>query len=793
MGFSTDLKLTNGLTLEFNSLQDFDPQVNDGQNTDLASLKLAGIVGDAPLLGFATSLLLDDRTTPLNEGLLKIQAFIETYAKQNPGTLAKLGITDIHALTPRQAVLLTNQITIEKLQYSHLQTNISRLGGQVEGKSGDNVQQMNDAIPVEILLTTESSDEGNGVCRNYAETAFALFETLKAMQDANRSKLNTTFCVISGFENWNSKNVPGFVDFHAWNSFVTIEGDKVHAIVTDPTWADRDHADLTNDNDLHKLDYTFNRLNSIVRRFQAFSLLKPEDLITEYTKDYKNAPDGVSTTAFAGEILFELSQKVFLGKEDEKLAIDITTDFFSKWPVNEKDNWQMAFIAAGILKRINDPKAAELISKCNIKERPQAPESFKPEGIYKEMVNVQNALGRQYHMVVSVDCIRGATDTKRVCAKNEDALAFVKQLGPILQEIDPASLKGLNLRIWPHEEKISGSLDTVAILVSDDADTIKGKISQRYALRQRWQDITSKYRCVFDITGYVNQNNDNETWSKLMNGIDEFFGSMPEYKYRYRVIVIHDGNGSTVRTSTGNPYPIAIRDQDILDKAFAKIDRDMTKAQNNKYDQISSRIERFMLFHGIEQAHPLVRGVDSVLWNGLDNSNIRMMIKDLNVALSDDRIKALGIGDNTIELYIIDPQYAPNAPAITGNGRIAIPDNLDKEAIVAWLVKANGSRLEMQSNIKDANDLLKPYNVTVSVAAHTDWTPEIAAKLAVMASSIVKDPPPEGTHSLQLEKGHVNWVSTIEGSKVSNTLYSENVAEDYKNKLLAKLRQSFHN
>ena|GEM_PF-1328740 len=112
------------IDLRMGNLESFDPKNTEGKRIDIRTLSIAGALANDATLNLRASMLLDNPKTPENEGIKRVADYLEkTYFKdtEHAKMLKKLGIDDIHHITPRQAVQLASYIPIERITYSQKQ------------------------------------------------------------------------------------------------------------------------------------------------------------------------------------------------------------------------------------------------------------------------------------------------------------------------------------------------------------------------------------------------------------------------------------------------------------------------------------------------------------------------------------------------------------------------------------------------------------------------------------------------------------------------------------------------
>lgn len=248
------------------TLDAFDPEVVPGTQVDLRSMGLGNLDLSATRLNLTGSLIADNPSTPVNEGLANIAKYlVEDYFLKHPKALSQFKITDIYHLTPRQAVLLASYIPIERIQYS-----------QVQAYGGATLErEVNDYTPIEQLFQWDQDANGNGVCRNYATVARGILDALKTIQDPATSQINTTYALEIGYEE-GGRSTQGFVGNHAWNGYITLTSEGIEATVLDSTWADVSSKGVDPAQDGYaeiKLDYTRERFATLMGYFGEKGLM----------------------------------------------------------------------------------------------------------------------------------------------------------------------------------------------------------------------------------------------------------------------------------------------------------------------------------------------------------------------------------------------------------------------------------------------------------------------------------------------------------------------------------------
>jgi hypothetical protein len=196
-------------------------------------------------------------------------AFVKDYlAKEGASVKKELDIDRLDYLTPKQAAALSSKIVLDLTKYNH----DFPPPGQRSDADGRSALQI---LQEGRQKNGQADWQGNGVCRNFASTVKAVFESLKANQ-TSFSRLNNTYCLhveekgsigrrsssfIPKREEENSfslKASPG----HAWNTFFTVSRTgKIDASIVDVTWVDRNLVGMAQ---TERLDHTATRMEPIV-------------------------------------------------------------------------------------------------------------------------------------------------------------------------------------------------------------------------------------------------------------------------------------------------------------------------------------------------------------------------------------------------------------------------------------------------------------------------------------------------------------------------------------------------
>ena len=155
-----------------------------------------------------------------NTNIRKAQTQLFIYAKENPDVMRRFGIKNIQRLSPRQAILISEQIATDISDYNYAAIAKTFSGATPKGQA--ELAKKMDQWTVDQYFDNDK----DGVCRNYAELVQGIFEGLKGLQQPK-----------SESQLVNSYNKQPSSIKHVWNALYTIQPDGV-AVVTqvDATW-----------------------------------------------------------------------------------------------------------------------------------------------------------------------------------------------------------------------------------------------------------------------------------------------------------------------------------------------------------------------------------------------------------------------------------------------------------------------------------------------------------------------------------------------------------------------------
>jgi hypothetical protein len=170
------------------------------------------------------------------------------------GIAESLGIKDVTHLTPREAILLANQIVVDNTSYDHRATKTTTVPDPTNKTQSLEVYFRNradDMTAYDILKNADQRDEkGNirplGVCRNFAQTEEQVFRAIKMLQDPKATLLNDVECatVTDVAERYGATMLGNIDGGHQWNMYSTKDKDgNYHTVIVDPTWGNGKHKD----------------------------------------------------------------------------------------------------------------------------------------------------------------------------------------------------------------------------------------------------------------------------------------------------------------------------------------------------------------------------------------------------------------------------------------------------------------------------------------------------------------------------------------------------------------------
>lgn len=160
---------------------------------------------------------------------------LEDWGRRHPKVLEKLGIQDLHRLSPRQAIALSQEVGTDLVEWA-------KTGTLSQDRAID------DQGLDQTLAARRQGEAEKGACRNFAEATHTTFQILKGMQDPSTDRLKNTYAV---------DNSGGG---HRTTAFVTLEPDgKAMATVVDAAW---NNHDTMAEGGKGATDYTFHRAHN---------------------------------------------------------------------------------------------------------------------------------------------------------------------------------------------------------------------------------------------------------------------------------------------------------------------------------------------------------------------------------------------------------------------------------------------------------------------------------------------------------------------------------------------------
>ncbi len=264
-----EIQVSENEKITFSQLDAFNPSVAPSEQPhEIPESIKTYLMGKGRLDGSDPSAGTYQETIKEKDWERKLFSFVLTYLeKDGVETLKELGVEHLDALTPKQAVDLATRIVIDLTKYKwsdikEAKSDIS-LKSEKTGADKNTVQQL---LQEGLNRKNDSEWEGNGVCRNFASSVKAVFESLKANQ-TRFSQLRDTYALYEGgmdefAPKRQNKNVMEMDRTgHAWNTFVTVlrEGTS-NATIIDATWAKRN----LDTKQVEGLDHTLLRMEPVV-------------------------------------------------------------------------------------------------------------------------------------------------------------------------------------------------------------------------------------------------------------------------------------------------------------------------------------------------------------------------------------------------------------------------------------------------------------------------------------------------------------------------------------------------
>lgn len=267
------IQISENENIFFSDFGDFDPQVTPSTQTHhipVAIEKYLFRPQGKRAFRESVSAITYQNTIQEKGWETKLYHFITDYLQKGGTDIAKqLQIKYLDSLTPKQAIVLATQLVVDLTKYNDVvsQQNSEEL---LPAKPATTTADNNSVLQLlqEGLLNKNNPNwAGNGVCRNFASSVKAVFESLKANQ-SRFNRLRDTYCLYEGDTNTyaperKSKNtyiIRGGAG-HAWNTFVTVSrtGDA-NVTIVDATWATQD----STTKQVKNLDYTLTRMEPMV-------------------------------------------------------------------------------------------------------------------------------------------------------------------------------------------------------------------------------------------------------------------------------------------------------------------------------------------------------------------------------------------------------------------------------------------------------------------------------------------------------------------------------------------------
>lgn len=474
------LQTTADTTISFSELTAFHPQVAAAEQAQLIPPAIEQyLMRDGRLDGSAPSAKTYQETIKEAGWERKLYSFILKFLKNEGAETAKaLGIKELDALSPSQAVELATALVVDLTKYKWSDT--AEVAGDIAittGSAADNSTVLQ-LLQQGLRRRGDPTWEGNGVCRNFASAVKAVFEALKA----NQTKFNRLRNTYALYEHGNDSFAPEREDFgtlkknrvgHAWNSFVTVARDgSANTTITDVTWAKRD----LDSKKITGLDHTLMRMEPVVR---AVALAMPEtapnrsEQLTDILKYYVVKIDG------AHDQLPELPPVSSLSESEQDYYRAFAVENFGKtYDLRQLDDSKIIAAGQQLYTRIRHD---EKRGKERLFFTTKAVELMGKQGVPAELPDgLVSAINEQYQTIAGKADRREITTIYRI-AERDPRINF--------RTIIQAHLKEASLTNY-HADKLIFSDDGLQRMVFEELKNRPGfdilvKDSPKFRIRLR--------------------------------------------------------------------------------------------------------------------------------------------------------------------------------------------------------------------------------------------------------------------------------------------------------------------
>jgi len=302
-----EIQMSENEKIAFSDFDSFNPHIAPSEKShEIPSSVEKYLLDEKKLAGTDPSASTYQKTIQEKNWEINLYSFVSSYLKKEGLEISEqLGIEHLDSLTPKQAIELSTQIVIDLTKYKFSDTKIKDT-------------KADQSTVLQLLREGQRKQgdhdwDGNGVCRNFASSVKAVFESLKTNQ-TKFNKLRDTYCLFEGDnETFAPKRKKQYVEEkcksgHAWDTFVTISRDgDANAVIVDATWAKRNLETKKVDG----LDYTLKRMEPFVyamgEEFQETTSNKKEQLehiLSFYLLNIEKLGNKVSTSSLDQEIFF---------------------------------------------------------------------------------------------------------------------------------------------------------------------------------------------------------------------------------------------------------------------------------------------------------------------------------------------------------------------------------------------------------------------------------------------------------------------------------------------------------
>lgn len=204
-----------------------------------------------------------------DEGL---SSYVEEWVKLHGDIIKKLGIKNWQELTPYQIIILANAIVNESVTYDPNYSEEDTASGEILDK----------------LSIVELLANGQAHCRHFAEATEFVFKAIKSFQTGEN--VEGCYCVRIFSQKDREMAPESDASDHAYNLFLLSDrGGNLKAVITDPTWSDKNFNPNSPQGWENRIDYMETRIFGAVNLLEQNGILDPKNPRNEvYTREWLN-------------------------------------------------------------------------------------------------------------------------------------------------------------------------------------------------------------------------------------------------------------------------------------------------------------------------------------------------------------------------------------------------------------------------------------------------------------------------------------------------------------------------